>query len=589
MASRITPDFKSDLLARIDIVELINRQIPLKRAGALYLACCPFHNEKTPSFTVTPSRQTYHCFGCGAHGNAIDFLIEYNHLNFPEAVEELAHQAGLEIPPDDGVQPNRGPDTRPLYTLLAETAQIYQRELRQNPQASRAIDYLKGRGLSGQIAATFGLGYAPPGWDFLIGRLGRTAEDLRRLIQAGLVIEQEGKHYDRFRDRILFPIRDRRGRIIGFGGRLLGEGKPKYLNSPETPVFHKGRELYGLHEALKAHREPQRLLVVEGYMDVIALAQFGIDFAVATLGTATTPDHLRLLLPQTPELVFCFDGDRAGREAAWKALETCLPQATGQQEIRFLFLPEGEDPDTLIRRAGPDAFLERIRLARPLSDFLLEHLSAGIDLNTLDGRARLGSRVAPLLERLPPGLLRDLLRDQLSRLVGMPLGNRHPDPPRPTRNRRQQPPLSAPQRPGATPLRLAIALLIQYPDLASGLRGLGEEWRQLSSPGIPLLRDLLATLASHPELGSAALLERWRETEDFHTLRRLADPRLLAHIPPDGLLPELLGAIQRLNQEALAARSGSLFNRASTSDWSPEEKAALRHAMQSSRQVPPEG
>jgi len=586
MAGRINSAFKSDLLARIDIVELINRQVPLKRAGALYSACCPFHDEKSPSFTVTPSRQTYHCFGCGAHGNAIDFLIEYNHLNFPEAVEELARQVGLEIPEDDGTPIPRAPDNRPLYALMEQAAQIYQGELRQHPQARRAVDYLKGRGLSGQIAAAFGLGYAPPSWDFLLGRLGRTEQDRAHLIQAGLVIEQDGKGYDRFRDRVIFPIRDRRGRVIGFGGRILGDGKPKYLNSPETPIFHKGRELYGLYQALKVHRQPERLLVVEGYLDVIALAQFGIDYAVATLGTATTPDHLRLLLPQAPELVFCFDGDRAGREAAWKALETCLPQASGQQEIRFLFVPEGEDPDTLVRKEGREAFEERLRQAKPLSDFLFEHLSKGIDLASLDGRARLGSRVTPLLASLPQGLLRDLLRDRLTRLVGVALppldAGTSRRPPSAGASGRRRPGANSGPRPATTPLRLTIALLIQHPELATALAGLRAEWRHLDNPGVRLLEQVLAHLANQPELSSAALLEHWREEEGFNALCRLSDPRLLAHIPEEGLEPELTGAIHRLNQEALAARSGILFNRASPADWTEEEKEALRRSVRTS-------
>ncbi len=579
MASRIPAQFIDELIARTDIVEVINRRVPLRKAGKDFQACCPFHDEKSPSFTVSPDKQFYHCFGCGAHGTAIGFLMEFERQEFRDAVEELARAAGLTVPKEDEATP-KGPDTRPLYALLEAAAQLYQRELRQHPQAVRAIDYLKGRGLSGQIAASFGLGYAPPGWDFLIGQLGRTEQDLRHLIQAGLVVEQDGKQYDRFRDRILFPIRDRRGRVIGFGGRLLGDGKPKYLNSPETPLFHKGRELYGLHQVLKAHRAPKRLLVVEGYMDVISLAQFGIDYAVATLGTATTPDHLRLLLPQAPELIFCFDGDQAGRNAAWKALETCLPLATGQQEIRFLFLPEGEDPDTLIRQEGVIAFEERLRQAKTLSDFLLEHLAIGIDLHSMDGRARLGSRVAPHLERLPAGLLRDLLRDRLSKLVGVAL----PNPPparRPGAHRRPSAP--PPHQPAATPLRLAIAILVQYPELAALVRDLDEDWRQLNSPGIPLLTELLGTLASHPGLGSAALLERWREMEGFAVLRRLADPGLLAHVPAEGLAHELAGAIQRLNQEALAARSSTLFNRASTAEWTEEEKDALRQAIQTSR------
>lgn len=580
MAGRIPPEFIDELLARTDIVETIHRRVPLRKAGKDYQACCPFHDEKTPSFTVSPDKQFYHCFGCGAHGTAIGFLMEYDHQDFHEAVEELARQAGMVMPSDQGSSPRRGPDSRPLYALLDQAAQLYQRELRQHPQAARAVDYLKSRGLSGRIAAAFGLGYAPPGWDYLLGRLGRADAEREQLLRAGLIIDQDGRVYDRFRDRIIFPIRDRRGRVIGLGGRLLGDGKPKYLNSPETPVFHKGRELYGLYEALKAHHQPERLLVVEGYLDVIALAQYGIDYAVATLGTATTPEHLRLLLPQTPELVFCFDGDRAGREAAWKALETCLPLASGQQEIRFLFLPEGEDPDTLVRKEGATAFEQRLRQAKPLSDFLFEHLAEGIDLNSLDGRARLGNLLGPHLNRLPPGLLRDLLRDRLARLVGVALPDLASLPARPSPSHRRGPGRPFPQRPATTPLRLAIALVLQHPWLVPAIAPLPADWRLLDNPGARLLAQLLGALAEAPHLSSGALLERWREQESFQTLCHLADPRLLAHIPEEGLEAELTGAIQRLNQEAQLRRSGSLFNRTSPTDWTEEEKAALRQAIQ---------
>ena len=352
MAGRIPPSFIDDLLARIDIVDLIGQRIALRKAGKDFQARCPFHDERTPSFTVSPDKQFYHCFGCGAHGTAIGFLMEHDRLAFREAVEELAQRVGLVIP-SDGEPIRTGPDQGPLYQVLEQAAELYRQQLRSHPEAARAVDYLKGRGLTGEIAARYGLGYAPSGWDFLLSRLGRDPAGRQRLLQAGLITDQDGKSYDRLRERIVFPIRDRRGRVIGFGGRVLGDGKPKYLNSPETPVFHKGRELYGLYEAQKARRKLERLLVVEGYMDVIALAQFGIDYAVATLGTATTPEHLQLLLRSAPELVFCFDGDRAGRDAAWKALQTALPLATGNQSLRFLFLPEGEDPDTLVRAEGP--------------------------------------------------------------------------------------------------------------------------------------------------------------------------------------------------------------------------------------------
>ncbi|MCF7976451.1 MAG: DNA primase, partial [Chromatiaceae bacterium] len=340
MAGKFSPDFKERLLDRVDIADIVGARVQLKKAGGLLKGLCPFHNEKTPSFTVTPSRQTYHCFGCGAHGNAIDFLIEHDRLEFREALEELAQHAGLEMPTAADSAPT-GPDPRPYYQILEQAAALFRRQLREHPQARRASDYLRGRGLSSEIATRFGLGFAPPGWDFLVKQLGQRPESQALLERAGLVIERDNRRYDRFRDRVMFPIRDRRGRVIGFGGRVLDDGEPKYLNSPETLVFHKGLELYGLFEAQQASRQQPRLLVVEGYMDVIALAQFGVSYAVATLGTATTPEHLTRLLRSAPELVFCFDGDRAGRAAAWKALENALPQATGQTPIRFLFLPEG--------------------------------------------------------------------------------------------------------------------------------------------------------------------------------------------------------------------------------------------------------
>ncbi|MBV5272313.1 MAG: DNA primase, partial [Lamprocystis purpurea] len=405
MAGRIPSQFIDDLLARTDIVELIGGRMQLRKAGKDFQARCPFHDEKTPSFTVSQEKQFYHCFGCGAHGSAIGFLMEYDRLSFREAIDELAHKAGIEVPSEAAAAP-AGPDYAPLYAILDQAAQIFRLQLREHPDASRAIEYLKGRGLSGEIAGRYGLGYAPPGWDLLLTRLGESPAQRERLLQAGLITEQDGKRYDRFRDRVIFPIRDRRGRVIGFGGRVLGDGKPKYLNSPETPVFHKGRELYGLYEVQQARRKLERLLVVEGYMDVIALAQFGIDYAVATLGTATTIDHLQVLLRSAPELVFCFDGDRAGRDAAWKALETALHHdlVTGSQSLCFLFLPDGEDPDTLIRAEGLAAFEQRLVGAQPLDEYLFEHLSAQLDTVSRDGRARLVGLAKPLIKKVTAGI-----------------------------------------------------------------------------------------------------------------------------------------------------------------------------------------
>jgi len=547
MVGRITPEFKERLLARVDIVDVVSLRVTLKKAGALYKACCPFHNEKTPSFVVTPSRQTYHCFGCGAHGNAIDFLIEHDRLSFPEAVEELAQRAGLELP-NDGQDAERGPDLAPILAVLGRAAILYQRQLREHPDASRAVDYLKRRGLSGEIVKGFGIGFAPPGWDFLLGRLGGQARDLEHLIAAGLVAERDGKRYDRFRGRIMFPIQDRRGRIIGFGGRVFGDGEPKYLNSPETPVFHKGRELYGLYQAQQAMRAPPRLLVVEGYMDVIALAQFDLPYAVATLGTATTPEHVKRLLRSAPELVFCFDGDRAGRTAAWKALQTALPLATGQQPIRFLFLPDGEDPDTLVRKEGRAAFEQRLARATLLSDFLFEHLSAEVDLGSAEGRARLDSEARGLLQSMPAGTFRSLLEDRLSGVVGLGARPRH-------QGSRHRPRWDGSRgSPGAgarrlTRLRLVIALLLDNPRLVRHINEMPRDWEQSDKPGVALLRDIAAIAAAYPDISAAALCERWRDTEQESVIRRLSDSGLIDHIPQEGREAELVGALTEMNKE----------------------------------------
>jgi len=570
MAGRIPPEFIDALLARTDVVDLINRRVPLRKAGKDYQACCPFHDEKTPSFTVSREKQFYHCFGCGAHGTAIGFLMEYDHLGFLDAIEELAREAGMELP-HDGEPLERGPDLRPLYDLLAQTASLYRAQLRHHPQAPAAVEYLKQRGLTGEVAAAFGLGFAPPGWDFLLTALGGDAGLQKRLLEAGLVIDQDGRRYDRFRERIMFPIRDRRGRVIGFGGRILGDGKPKYLNSPETPVFHKGRELYGLYEALQAHKHLERLLIVEGYMDVIALAQFGITYAVATLGTATTSEHLRMLQRSAPELVFCFDGDRAGRAAAWKALEAALPSATGRQQIRFLFLPEGEDPDTLVRSEGREAFEQRIRRSPPLSEFLFEQLTAQVDMESIDGRARLADLARPLLDQVPAGLFRDMLNGRLAALVGVapsqvaPAGRRIN--PRRAPRRSSQP---------LTPLRLAIALLLQHPGVSEQAGGIPNDWRRLDRPGISLLSQLLDFVTAYPEMTTGALIERWRGSESYPHLGRLADPSLLSHIPAEGLGDEFVGALRRLNAELAEAEAGRLFERTSPSQWTEEEKERLR-------------
>ncbi|MGG2398276.1 DNA primase [Pseudomonas sp. SH1-B] len=424
MAGLIPQSFIDDLLNRTDIVDVVSSRIQLKKTGKNYSACCPFHKEKTPSFTVSPDKQFYYCFGCGAGGNALGFVMDHDQLEFPQAIEELAKRAGMDVPREEsgrGHKP-RQPVDSPLYPLLNAAAEHYRQALKSHPQRKYAVEYLKGRGLTGEIARDFGLGFAPPGWDNLLKQLGGDALQQKVMIDAGLLIEnaENGRRYDRFRDRIMFPIRDSRGRVIAFGGRVLGDDKPKYLNSPETPVFHKGQELYGLFEARKYNRDLDEIMVVEGYMDVIALAQQGLRNAVATLGTATSEEHLKRLFRIVPSVLFCFDGDAAGRNAAWRALESTLSSLQDGRRARFLFLPEGEDPDTLVRAEGTDAFRARINQhAQPLADYFFQQLCEEADPRSLEGKAHLVTLAAPLIEKIPGNNLRALMRQRLSEITGL--------------------------------------------------------------------------------------------------------------------------------------------------------------------------
>nr|WP_256835759.1 DNA primase [Pseudomonas oleovorans] len=424
MAGLIPQSFIDDLLNRTDIIDVVSSRIQLKKTGKNYSACCPFHKEKTPSFTVSPDKQFYYCFGCGAGGNALGFVMDHDQLEFPQAIEELAKRAGMDVPREEsgrGHKP-RQPVDSPLYPLLNAAAEHYRQALKSHPQRKYAVDYLKGRGLTGEIARDFGIGFAPPGWDNLLKQLGADALQQKVMIDAGLLIEnaENGRRYDRFRDRIMFPIRDSRGRVIAFGGRVLGDDKPKYLNSPETPVFHKGQELYGLYEARKHNRDLDEIMVVEGYMDVIALAQQGLRNAVATLGTATSEEHLKRLFRIVPNVLFCFDGDAAGRNAAWRALESTLSSLQDGRRARFLFLPDGEDPDTLVRAEGTDAFRARINQhAQPLADYFFQQLCEEADPRSLEGKAHLVTLAAPLIDKIPGNNLRALMRQRLSEITGL--------------------------------------------------------------------------------------------------------------------------------------------------------------------------
>lgn len=525
MAGRIPQEFLDQVLGRVDLVEIVNARVPLRRAGREFMACCPFHAEKTPSFSVSPRKQFYHCFGCGAHGNAIGFLMAYERLEFPDAVEELARLAGLEMPQIRSGE--SGFAFRPLLDLVARADHFFRQQLREHPNRQRAVEYLRQRGLTGQIAGTFGIGYAPPGWDNLSRTLREAGAPAQDLIDAGLINrDQQGRLRDRFRDRIIFPIRDRRGRVIAFGGRALDSDTiPKYLNSPETPLFHKGSELYGLYEARAHNRHLQRLVVVEGYMDVVALAQHGISNTIATLGTATTAEHVERIFRTVNDLVFCFDGDRAGRAAAWRALEVTLPFLRDGRQVGFLFLPEGEDPDTLVRQEGQTAFERRLAQATPLADYLFAELRAQADPNTLAGRARLAELARPLLEKLPEGHFRDLMEERL-RQEAQVVSTRLRPPPSTSAS-----PADRNLRLTRTPLRRAIALLLYRPELAQqathddlALQG-GDE------PGVKLLASVLAVLRANPELTTAALLERYRDTREGAILEQLAawEPEVSEH------------------------------------------------------------
>ena len=577
MAGRIPQSFIDELLNRVDIVDLIDARLQLKKTGREYQACCPFHNEKTPSFTVSPGKQFYHCFGCGAHGSAISFLMEYDNLAFPEAIEELARSVGMEVPRESGSQAPQAEQQRTdHYAMLERVDHFYRAQLRQHAQADKAVAYLKDRGLSGEIAQTFGLGYAPPGWDSLLKQFG-DPESQRLATELGLLVEKDdGGRYDRFRDRVMFPIRDRRGRCIGFGGRVLGDEKPKYMNSPESPVFHKGQELYGLFEARKANQKLERLLVVEGYMDVVALAQFGLTNAVATLGTATTPEHLERLYRTVSEVVFCFDGDAAGRRAAWRALENALPVLRDGREARFLFLPEGEDPDSLVRRIGAETFRQKTVESVPLSKFFYESLGRQVDTTSVDGRARLVELARPLLATLPDSVFRDLMLEQLSEYSGLKLPQlqrrvlgeaTEPDPPTAHQPRRDL---------SRSPVRSAIRLLLEQPALGA-LIAPPYSFADLDLPGVELLVELLELTASNPHLSTGGLLEHWRGRPEETHLARLASTPLM--VPADGCEQELSGAVQRLLEQRNHQRTAQLLLKSRDSTLSDAEKTELKQLL----------
>ncbi len=578
MAGLIPQDFIDDLIARADVVEVIGKRIQLKKAGREFKACCPFHDEKTPSFTVSPGKGVYHCFGCGAHGTAIGFLMEYEHMSFVEAIEGLANIMGVEVPRDESDRPARRYDE--LFSLMSSVETHWQNCLRDN---TAAVDYLKQRGIDGATAKRFGIGFAPDSWSDVLDKFGKTPEAAERLLATGLIIRKDnGKHYDRFRDRIMFPIRDARGRTIAFGGRALGDGEPKYLNSPETVLFHKGRELYGLYEARQALRHIERLVVVEGYMDVVALARHGIDFSVATLGTATTSDHLNRLFRLTENVTFSFDGDRAGKAAAWRALENALPQVREGRQIRFVFLPDGQDPDSFVNEYGADAFIKELDNGLALSDYLIGELASQVDMTTVDGKARLAELAKPLIHKIPQGVYRELLIESLADTLGLsatklekmigqaPESGGAIGSPTQASARRPRTAMGA-GRPSV--VRRAITLLLNNPATADKLDI--EKLAGVNRPGVELLHDLIETVQEEPNITTAGLLERWRHDEEGRHLGKLA----AVEVPEEEDFDPGAELEACLDQLALAGRRERvdfLIEKQKLSSLTDDEKGELR-------------
>ncbi|MGY0616597.1 DNA primase [Vibrio sp. FJH11] len=581
MAGHIPRSFIDDLLARLDIVDIVDARVKLKKKGKNYGACCPFHNEKTPSFSVSQEKQFYHCFGCGAHGNAIDFIMEFERLDFVEAIEELASYLGLDVPREQrsgGGQSKSGPqasssEKRNLYDLMGSIAQFYRNQLKL-PASKVAIEYLKDRGLSGEIVQKFGIGYVADEWDLVRKNFGQNQDALNKLLKTGMLIENErGHHYDRFRGRIMFPIRDRRGRVIGFGGRVLGDGTPKYLNSPEVEggIFHKGKELYGLYEVLQSHRRPQQILVVEGYMDVVALAQYGIDYSVASLGTSTTGEHLQRLFRQTNTVVCCYDGDRAGKEAAWRALENALSYLKSGNILKFLFLPDGEDPDSFVRKNGTEAFEELVKNAEPLSNYLFDNLILinNINLGNAEGKSILKNLSGELINKIPDRDFQHELDEKLDKLTGF-MGHRIQ---RKKVNETRPQPHKEIKR---TPMREVIALLIQNPSYAQMVPDLSAV-RDLSIPGLSLFVDVLEKCLAHPHINTGQLLEHWRNSQNEALLSRLASWDI--PLDEDNQEEIFLDSLDKIIAQCVEKQIENLQAKARSVGLSAEEKRELLALM----------
>ena len=634
MAGRIPQYFIDDLLARINITDVVESRVKLRRSGKNYSGLCPFHKESSPSFTVSPDKQFYYCFGCGAGGNALGFLMEYENISFPEAIEELARIAGVDIPREEqsSKQLEREHQVKQQITLLDQASQYFQQQLQHSTTKEKANSYLQKRGLSGEIINRFLIGYAPPGWDNLIQQFSQLPKATVQLEKAGIVVYNEDKdrYYDRFRDRIMFPIRDMRGRVIGFGGRVLGDDKPKYLNSPETETFHKGRELYGLYEARQNNRKLDRLLIVEGYMDVVGLAQHGINWAVATLGTSTSEQHIIRLFKIVPEVIFCFDGDQAGRKAAERALNISLPLMEDGKSIRFLFLPEGEDPDSLIQKEGQTAFEQRIITATPLSSYFFDSLAGNASLDSMDERARLASAALPAIRSMKPCLLQQMMLERVSEMTGLSIDQlnslvnlhqiSHPTPaisitdpnktnlqdysssdyddypefsyndqPPPHYDEEASPPVRSQSSRGqknktVSLVNRIISILLHRPALARELDD-PEALGHLQESNIDLLIEILSYFREHPDNSIGTLYVDWKnDTQRSAYLMILNEISHLEPIPANANpLTELRDAVQRLSSRQTENQLDRLLKKQRQSPLTDEEKKQLQKLLMSGR------
>lgn len=591
----IPQHFIQELLTRVDIVDLIDSRVPLKKAGANYKACCPFHGEKTPSFNVSQDKQFYHCFGCGAHGNAIGFMMEYDRLEFPDAVEELAATLGLEVP-REAQSSNQPKVDITLYDLMAKVASFYQKQLKSS-NGKQAIKYLKNRGLSGEVAKNFGIGFVPNEWrslEDLFGGFHKNPKLKQQLLECGMLIEkqQQGKQnsvYDRFRDRIMFPIKDKRGRVIGFGGRVMGDGEPKYLNSPETPLFHKSNELYGLYQARQANSKLERILIVEGYMDVVALAQFGISNAVATLGTATTASHLQQLFRVTRELVLCFDGDKAGRKAAIRALEHGLPQLRDGREIKLMFLPDGEDPDSMVRQIGQQKFEQMVLQAQPLFEYLLNFLAEQVDLESVSGRGQLVHLAKPYLEKISDPIYHEFFSNALAEKAKIPANKLANIIESPNHEPNQWQQTAADKstkksKKGNKTIQLALTLLLHKPQLGASITNY--RWLLgIAQAGPTLLHQMLEIIHQNPNLTTASLLEFWRDDKLHPHLTKLAiaDREERMHGSEE---KELADCMNRLLQQARTSRFSYLQQKSAEKGLSSAEKAEFQQLLLLAKTTP---